>query len=219
MMTSSSWYIFEYAIAFSNMKFVSSIHPHKASAVYTNYHDTVKVHVHMTTQLQVQRTVHGHQVYKAVPVRRAATNDQLHVGDYIEYEFLTGKGIVLLVTQSLELQEEKAPLFLLERTVMKLSENADVGLLKDDASDVDNPLSNPPPSESSCTSLPRAFDSPPCGEPLLPSTSDKKLAPPFDDALSSQDQALYQPVEIGMPSHPHPFLAYEANLLSSRQMK
>ena len=87
---------------------------------------------------------------------------------------------------------------------MKLGENADAGLLKDDASDVDSLSSNPPPSES-CTSLPRAFDSPPCGEPLLPSTSDKKLAPPvpFDDAFSSssQDQVLYQPVGIGMPSH------------------
>ena len=108
----------------------------------------------------------------------------------------------LLETQSLELQKLKASLFSLERTVMKLGENADAGLLKDDSSDVDSLSSNPPLSES-CTSLPRAFDSPPCGEPLLPSTSDKKLAPPFDDAFwsSSQDQALYQPVGIGMPSH------------------
>ena len=66
---------------------------------------------------------------------------------------------------------------------------------------MDSLLSNPPPIESSCTSLPRTFDSPPCGEPLLPSTSNKILAPPFDDAfhilkftlnLSDQVISLYK---------------------------
>ena len=175
-------------------------------------------------------------------------------------------------TQSMELQEMKASLLSLERTVEKLSEKAGAVFSKDDAIDVDSLLSsfcsNPPPSESSCTSLPPAFDSPPafgspppsysfsvtspgfypmvpslsskqirassapptythfeqnycgsnigascsskddnpqksvglveleCGEPLPPSTSDKT----FDEGMPSQDEALYQPVGIGMPS-------------------
>ena len=68
--------------------------------------------------------------------------------------------------QSLELQEVKASLLSLERTVKTLSDKSDVRLPNDDVIDVDSLLSsfssNPPPTESSGTlSLPRAFGSPP----------------------------------------------------------
>ena len=67
--------------------------------------------------------------------------------------------------QSLELQEIKASLLSLERTVKKLTEKSDAGL-PDDVIDVDSLLSsfnsNQPPIESSGTlSLPPAFGSPP----------------------------------------------------------
>ena len=190
----------------------------------------------------------------------------------------------VLETQSLELQEVKTSLFLLERTVKKLSENADERLLKDDAVDVDSLLSsNPLPSESSCTSLPPAFDSPPlsysfdatspgyhpmipslsskqmrassapstsryfqqdycggnggascsleydnprsvglfeleCGEPPLPSDSNDKLTPPLNKAMSSQDEAVYQPVGIGMPSHTPSRLRNKYTLKSSDEV-
>ena len=67
--------------------------------------------------------------------------------------------------QSLELQEMKASLLSLERTVKKLSEKSEEGLPNDDVIDVDSLSSfssNPPPTESSGSlSLPPAFGSPP----------------------------------------------------------
>ena len=65
--------------------------------------------------------------------------------------------------QSLELQEMKASLLSLERTVKKLSEKSEEGLPNDDVIDVDSLSSfssNPPPTESSGSlSLPPAFGS------------------------------------------------------------
>jgi len=88
-------------------------------------------------------------------------------------------------TQSMELQEMKASLLSLERTVEKLSEKAGAVFSKDDAIDVDNLLSsfcsNPPPSESSCTSLPPAFGSPP------PSYSFGVTSPGFYPMVPSLD--------------------------------
>ena len=67
----------------------------------------------------------------------------------------------------LQLQEIKSSLQSLERSVRILSEKSDKRLTHADVIDVDSLLSsfgsNPPPSESSCTSvsLPPAFGSPP----------------------------------------------------------
>ena len=82
--------------------------------------------------------------------------------------------------QSLQLQEIKSSLQSLERSVKILIEKSDKRSTHADVIDVDSHLSsfssNPPPSESSCTSasLPPAFGSPPLfgspppfGSPLL----------------------------------------------------
>ena len=117
----------------------------------------------------------------------------------------------LKLQQSLQLQEIKLSLQSLERTIKVLSEKSDKRSTDADVIDVDSLLSslssNPPPSESSCTSafLPPAFDSPPVFgsppafgfpqafrsppvfgptspssnfQPTIPSLSGKQMAPP-----------------------------------------
>jgi len=83
----------------------------------------------------------------------------------------------------MELQEIKASLLSLERTVEKLSEKAGVVFSRDDAIEVDSLLSwfcsNPPPGESSCTSLPPAYGSPPAFGSPPPSYSFGVTSPGF----------------------------------------
>jgi len=92
--------------------------------------------------------------------------------------------------QSLELQEVKASLLSLERTVKTLSDKSDVGLPNDDVIDVDSLLSsfssNPLPTESSGTlSPPPSYSgglTSPGFYPMIPSLSGKQMrassAPP-----------------------------------------
>ena len=101
--------------------------------------------------------------------------------------------------QSLQLQEMKSSLQLLERSVKILSEKSDKRSTDADVIDADSLLSsfgsNPPPSESSCTSasLPPAFGSPPLfssppsfGSPVLGPASPSSNFHPMIPSLSGK---------------------------------
>ena len=104
--------------------------------------------------------------------------------------------------QSLQLQEIKSSLQLLERSVKILSEKSDKRSTDADVIDVDSLLSsfgsNPPPSESSCTSASLPFGSPPSfGSPVLGPDSPSSNFHPMIPSLSGK-QMTFSRTAVGV---------------------